>query len=81
MAALDARRQDIASQRALDAEAAADLKRRMARAVDDVMDGGVPLSEAYRNRLVDEDALRTELKARGWVSERVRQRRSRAVNP
>jgi hypothetical protein len=81
MAAPDARRQDIASQRALDAEAMADLKRRMARAVDDVMDGGMVPREASRNRLVDEDSLRAELKRRGWKPARARQRRSRAVKP
>lgn len=56
----------------------ADAERRMRSAVDDIMDGGMSITEASRNRKVDYDALRAELDRRGWKHIRVRNRRSRA---
>lgn len=61
----------------------ADAERRMRSAVDDVMDGGVSITEASRNRGVDYDRLREVLEARGWRPVRIRQvnGRSRARKP
>lgn len=59
----------------------ADAARRLRSAVDDVMDGGISLFDASRNRGVGYEALRTELEARGWKQVRPRQRRSRARKP
>jgi hypothetical protein len=40
--------------------------KRLKRAVEDVMDEGHTILAAYRNRGVPEQALRDELRARGW---------------
>lgn len=45
----------------------ADAERRMRSAVDDVLDGHIPIQAAHRNRKVGRDALRAELEKRGWV--------------
>ena len=55
-----------------------DAERRMRSAVDDVVDGGVAVYAASRNRGVDYDKLREALASRGWKHIRVRNRRSRA---
>ena len=44
------------------------LEKRIARAVDDVMTGGVLFSEAARNRQVPEGRLRAALVSAGWQS-------------
>lgn len=45
----------------------ADAKKRLARAVEDVLEGH-SISSAYRSRGVSEQALRKALRARGWVA-------------
>lgn len=52
-----------------------DAERRMRAAIDDVMDGGVTIRDAHRNRQVNREALREELEKRGWKDPHRRQRR------
>ena len=56
----------------------ADAKKRLARAVEDVLEGHALYSVAQR-RGVSQESLREALHARGWTPpHRARQRRSRA---
>jgi hypothetical protein len=43
------------------------VDKRLARAVEDVLDGEVTLSAAVKNRGVSEERLRAALLERGWV--------------
>jgi len=63
---------------ALMQQEATERAKRLRRAVEDVMTGGLSMGEAARNRRVSEPRFRIALAAAGWVPKRVRQRRSRA---
>lgn len=53
-------------------------RKRLERAVADVMEEGHTISATYRNRLVPETQLREALAAAGWKPCRVRQTSSRS---